>query len=109
MLPKDETGAERPFKPGEEVEAEIANIDSQERRITLSMRKGETAAAPATTGAGEAKPAQRASKAPKKSATAEATGGTIGELIKQKLGSKLAGIGTEKDAPEAKEEDEKDE
>jgi small subunit ribosomal protein S1 len=101
VLPKDESGAEKQFKAGDDVEAEIANIDTQERRITLSMRRGEgTAAAPA----GEAKPQTRASKAPKKSAAAEASGGTIGELIKQKLGAKLAGIGTEKEASGAAQE-----
>src|SRR5579862_5484728 len=88
VLAKDETGADVPLHEGDEVEAEIANIDSQERRITLSMRKGE-AAAQAT----EGKP-QRPSKAPgKKASSAEAAaGGTIGELIKQKLGAKLAAI-----------------
>ena len=98
--PKDETGKERPFHPGDELDAEIANIDSQERRITLSMRVGEPAApstAPATVGgAAEAKPAQRAPKASKKSAASEASGGTIGELIKQKLGSKLTQMSADK-------------
>jgi small subunit ribosomal protein S1 len=108
VLGKDEAGNEKPLKPGDDVEAEIANIDTQERRITLSMRKGESAAAAP---AGEAKPAARTSKAPKKSAAAEAAaGGTIGELIKQKLGAKLAGIGTEKEpSKDEPDEDEKDE
>jgi small subunit ribosomal protein S1 len=90
VLAKDESGADKPLHPGDEIEAEIANIDSQERRLTLSMRVGE-AAAPQSASA-EAKPA-RPTKAPKKAASAEgAAGGTIGELIKQKLGDKLAGI-----------------
>jgi small subunit ribosomal protein S1 len=94
VLSADAEGKPHTLRPGEEVEAEIANIDTQERRITLSMRKGETGAAPAA----EAKPAQqRGSRMPKKAAPAEAGGGTIGELIKQKLGSKLAGIGAEKE------------
>jgi small subunit ribosomal protein S1 len=107
VLPKEESGEEKQLKPGDDVEAEVANIDTQERRITLSMRKGEGAAA--AQAGGEAKPAQRASKAPKKSAAAEATGGTIGELIKQKLGAKLAGIGTEKDAQPSGGSESKDE
>ena len=91
---KDETGEEVLPKAGDEVEAEIANIDTQERRLTLSMRKGESAAAPAT---GDAKASTRPSKVPKKTSAAEAAaGGTIGELIKQKLGAKLAQISTEK-------------
>jgi small subunit ribosomal protein S1 len=107
VAPKDESGAERQLKPGEDVEAEIANIDTQERRITLSMRMGEGAAAAAA----EAKPARTPSKAPKKTAAAEAAGGTIGELIKQKLGSKLAGISPEKaeEAAEKKEDEPKSE
>lgn len=97
VLQKDETGEEQLPKIGEEVEAEIANIDSQERRLTLSMRRGEVPASPGGAGA-EAKPAgARPSKAPKKGSAAEAAaGGTIGELIKQKLGAKLAQISSEK-------------
>jgi small subunit ribosomal protein S1 len=93
VLAKDESGEDKPLHPGDELEAEIANIDSQERRLTLSMRMGEATATQASTEAGGTKPA-RASKAPKKAAAADgAAGGTIGELIKQKLGDKLAGIG----------------
>ena len=112
VLAKDETGKDKPLREGDEIEAEIANIDTQERRLTLSMRRGETAPAataeaPAATG-GAAKPA-RTTKAPKKSAAAEAaSGGTIGELIKQKLGAKLATISTEKDKKDD-DEDGKDE
>jgi small subunit ribosomal protein S1 len=94
VLVKDETGEEVLPKVGDEVEAEIANIDTQERRLTLSMRKGESAAAAAP---GDPKAATRPSKSPKKTSAAEAAaGGTIGELIKQKLGAKLAQISTEK-------------
>jgi small subunit ribosomal protein S1 len=81
---KDENGEAKPFKIGEELEAEIANIDTQDRRLTLSMRVGEGAAA------AEKVSAPKASKAPKKAQAAEATGGTIGDLIKQKLGGKLS-------------------
>jgi small subunit ribosomal protein S1 len=102
VLPKDENGKEKVLRPGDEIEAEVANIDTQERRLTLSMRKGE--AAPPAAPSSEAKPPARASKTPKKTAAAEALSGTIGELIKQKLGDKLASIGDKKD-----EEDEKDE
>jgi small subunit ribosomal protein S1 len=101
VLPKDENGEERPLRPGEEIDAEIANIDTQERRLTLSMRKGE----PVPAAAPEPKTVQRASKAPKKTAAAEAAaGGTIGELIKQKLGDKLASIGDTKKDEDRKEE-----
>ena len=95
--PKPVEGKEPGFHPGDELEAEIANIDSQERRITLSMRGGE-GTAPSATGNIETKPVQqRTSKSPKKSATAEGgAGGTIGELIKQKLGEKLAQMNADK-------------
>ena len=94
VLGRDETGAEVLPHEGDTIDAEIANLDSQERRITLSMRRGEATAA----ATGESKPA-RTSKAPGKSKTAAAetaAGGTIGELIKQKLGAKLAAMSTEK-------------
>jgi small subunit ribosomal protein S1 len=95
VLSRDESGAEVLPHEGDTIEAEIANIDSQERRITLSMRRGEAAAQPADGGSG--KPT-RPSKAPgKKAASQEAAGGTIGELIKQKLGAKLAAISEAKD------------
>ncbi|HEX7667213.1 MAG TPA: 30S ribosomal protein S1 [Polyangiaceae bacterium] len=71
------------LKVGDKVQAEIANIDSQDRRLTLSMRIGE--------GSAVSSAPKRASAAPKKSDGAEKTGGTIGDLIKQKLGAKLAG------------------
>jgi small subunit ribosomal protein S1 len=81
--PKEESGETRPFKVGEAVSAEIANIDSQDRKLTLSMRIGEGAAA-ATKSA-----EKRASVSPKKGGSEETKGGTIGELIKQKLGAQL--------------------
>jgi small subunit ribosomal protein S1 len=102
VLALDADGKEKALRPGDEVDAEIANIDTQERRITLSMRKGTpppvapVAHAPAET---KPQPTQRASKAPSKktSAAEAAAGGTIGELIKQKLGSKLAAMSDKKD------------
>ncbi len=117
VLGKDENGKERPPREGDEIEAEIANLDTQERRITLSMRRGEVTApavvmaeAPAATSGGIPKPAgTRASKAPKKTASAEAAGGTIGELIKQKLGAKLATISTEKKDEDSDDDETKDE
>jgi small subunit ribosomal protein S1 len=98
VLSRDESGAEVLPHEGDTIEAEIANIDSQERRITLSMRRGEAAQAAGADG----KPAQRPSKIPGKKASAQeaAAGGTIGELIKQKLGAKLAAISETKDDDE---------
>ncbi len=75
---KNEAGEAVPYEIGDAINAEIANVDSQDRRLTLSMRIGEAASAP--------KPEkQRPSAAPKK-ASEEQKATSIGELIKQKLG-----------------------
>jgi small subunit ribosomal protein S1 len=81
-----EEGATRPVQIGDEVDAEVSNIDSQDRRLTLSMHIGEAQKGEANS----AKTEKRESRAPKKAAEDAAKGGTIGELIKQKLGEKLA-------------------
>jgi small subunit ribosomal protein S1 len=83
---KNEDGSTKPLKIGEEITAEVANVDSQDRRLTLSMRVGEGVVEQQA-----AKPAEkRESRAPKKGTDEAGKGGTIGELIKQKLGEKLA-------------------
>jgi small subunit ribosomal protein S1 len=96
---KAEDGTPIPLKIGDEVKAEIANIDSQDRRLTLSMRVGE-AAANAGGQTSAAKAEKRESRAPKKAAGGDESKavGSIGELIKQKLGGKL---GLDKEAKEA--------
>jgi small subunit ribosomal protein S1 len=95
---------EKPLKIGDKVQAEIANIDSQDRRITLSMRIGEGASqAPS-------KAEKRPSMMPKKAAAdADKAGGTIGELIKQKLGEKLAAAAKDDKEEKDEKEDEKEE
>jgi small subunit ribosomal protein S1 len=94
-----EDGTPEPLKIGDEVEAEVSNIDSQDRRLTLSMRgTGEP-----ERDAGAPKAEKRESRAPKKTADDAAKGGTIGELIKQKLGEKLAL--EKKEAEEKKDEE----
>ena len=89
----NEDGTPKPLKIGDEVKAEIANIDSQDRRLTLSMRIGENASTSPTRAASTSGTAgggeKRESKAPKKGTDEASKGGTIGELIKQKLGQKL--------------------
>lgn len=70
-----------PYVSGEVVKAEMANIDAQERRITLSMKVGEVSAA--------IKGEKRASLAPKKVGGDPNQASTLGELIKQKLGKDL--------------------
>ena len=84
-----EDGNPIPLAIGDEVSAEIANIDSQDRRITLSMRVGEAGADASSAPKAE----KRESRAPKKAAASgvadESKAGSIGELIKQKLGASL--------------------
>ncbi|WP_394850465.1 30S ribosomal protein S1 [Pendulispora brunnea] len=81
--PKEESGETRALKVGDAIQAEIANIDTQDRRLSLSMRIGEGVAAANKTNE------KRASVAPKKGSSEETKGGTIGELIKAKLGAQL--------------------
>jgi small subunit ribosomal protein S1 len=87
---KNEAGEVVAFEIGDPISAEIANIDSQDRRLTLSMRIGEA-------GSTKQAPQKSQSVAPggkSKSAGGDADGGkatSIGELIKQKLGEKLMG------------------
>ena len=89
---KNEAGEVVPFEIGDSIQAEIANVDSQDRRLTLSMRIGEAATQP--------KPEkQRPSAAPKK-ASEEQKATSIGELIKQKLGQ----VNVKGAKPEPKEE-----
>ena len=78
----NEDGSTKALEIGDAVKAEIANIDTQDRRLTLSMRIGEAAAAPQKT----TSVARETTKSTKKSSD-ESKGNTIGELIKQKLGN----------------------
>jgi small subunit ribosomal protein S1 len=102
---KNEAGESVAYEIGDAIKAEIANVDSQDRRLTLSMRIGEAQNAP--------KPQmQRQSTMPattKKSAGEESKASSIGELIKQKLGA-VAVKGKEPKAaePEPKAEPEAD-
>jgi small subunit ribosomal protein S1 len=96
--PKDDQGEPRPFAVGEELDAEISNIDSQDRRLSLSMRVGTLAPVVIAQPQQPQQPQQPAPDRPrpdkpakvKKAAAQEASsGGTIGDLIKLKLGDKL--------------------
>jgi len=92
----NEDGSAKAFELGDMVTAEIANVDSQDRRLTLSMRIGE---------AGQAAPKaeKRQSVAPK-AKEGKPAASTLGELIKQKLGDKLSG-GAEKEEKEEKDDE----
>ena len=105
-LGDNEDGTPKTLKIGDEVSAEIANIDSQDRRITLSMRTGTASPEVSSSSSSSQAPKteKRESRAPTKKAAAaggdDAKAGSIGELIKQKLGLQL---GLEKEKKEAAE------
>ncbi|MDB4940812.1 MAG: ribosomal protein S1p, partial [Labilithrix sp.] len=77
---KNEAGEAIAYDIGDEIKAEIANIDSQDRRLTLSMRIGEG-------GSQKSVPQKSQSVTPKKIAGDESKATSIGELIKQKHGA----------------------
>ena len=110
---KNEAGEVVPFEIGDEIKAEIANVDSQDRRLTLSMRIGEAGTAPKVQKSQSVAPAGGRGKSAGGDDGGKAT--SIGELIKQKLGEKLMGKekkGAKKDEAEeaeATEEPAKDE
>ena len=67
---------------GDKVKAEIANIDSMDRRITMSMRD-----------AGSPSPEQGSSSGSKSSSREQSSSsGTLGDLLKQKFGDKLTSM-----------------
>jgi small subunit ribosomal protein S1 len=88
VLKTNEAGEAIEIKIGDEFDAEVANLDTQDRRVTLTMRIGEASAE------GASRPREpKAAKAPgagvakKAKEGGDAAGGTIGDLIKQKLGN----------------------
>ena len=75
---------------GDEVEAEIANIDTQERRSRCRCARARPPRGATTRRRGRSRAARRRRPRRRRAAAEAAAGGTIGELIKQKLGAKLA-------------------
>jgi small subunit ribosomal protein S1 len=87
---KNEDGTVKEIAIGDAFNAEIANVDSQERRLTLSMRLGEGAQAVQAAAKTERRTTSVTPAATTKKAGDDKPGaGTIGDLIKQKLGQKL--------------------
>ena len=102
LIPQNEiVGDEgREWKVGEPIKAEIANLDSTERRMSLSMRIGEGAQAAQAQAAAQKRTS--VSVSPKAKPSTEG-GNTIGDLIKLKLGAAL-GLNKADDKAEAKAE-----
>jgi small subunit ribosomal protein S1 len=66
---------------GDKVRAEIANIDSMDRRITMSMRE-----------AGSTSPSEQGSGKSSSRDQSSSSSGTLGDLLKQKFGDKLTSM-----------------
>ena len=99
LIPQNElvsTEEGHEWKIGEPIKAEIANLDSTERRMTLSMRIGEGAQAAQAQAAAQKR---TTSVSPKAKPSTEG-GNTIGDLIKQKLGAAL-GLDEKKQTPKS--------
>jgi small subunit ribosomal protein S1 len=67
---------------GDKVRAEIANIDSMDRRITMSMR--DAGSTPLEAGS--------SSKGSSREQSSSSSSGTLGDLLKQKFGDKLTSM-----------------
>jgi small subunit ribosomal protein S1 len=82
FIPNGEVSDGQTPSRGDKVRAEIANIDSMDRRITMSMRD-----------AGSASPSdQGSSKSSSRDQSSSSSSGTLGDLLKQKLGDKLTSM-----------------
>jgi small subunit ribosomal protein S1 len=66
---------------GDKVRAEVANIDSMDRRITMSMRQ-----------AGDAPTADPVRGSGARETSSSTQSGTLGDLLKQKFGDKLSSM-----------------
>jgi small subunit ribosomal protein S1 len=73
---------------GDKVRAEISNIDSMDRRITMSMRE---AGSTSSSDQGGGKSSSRAQ-------SSSSSSGTLGDLLKQKFGDKLTSMAQEDSA-----------
>jgi small subunit ribosomal protein S1 len=78
LIPTGDITTEGGLKPGDRVKAEVANVDTMDRRITLTMRAvGESPAAEQFQALAREKQGQ---------------GATLGDILKEKLGDKLSSI-----------------
>jgi small subunit ribosomal protein S1 len=69
------------IKTGDKVRCEVSSVDTVDRRLFLTMKN-----------VGEAKPDQPAPRARRQKESSDAGAGTIGDLIKEKLGGKLGDL-----------------
>jgi small subunit ribosomal protein S1 len=79
---------------GDKVRAEIANIDSMDRRITMSMRG--VGSTPLEMGG--------SSKGSSRDQSSSSSSGTLGDLLKQKFGDKLTSM-TQQDSASSSDAD----
>ncbi|MBX3128622.1 MAG: 30S ribosomal protein S1 [Polyangiaceae bacterium] len=90
LIPTNEVDPTVPLESGGTIRAEVSNIDSMDRRITLTMRNP-----------GESPAAEQLQVLKRESS---GKGATLGDLIKEKLGDKLSSI-----AAAAQDDDDDDE
>jgi small subunit ribosomal protein S1 len=83
FIPNGETADGQSPSRGDKLRAEIANIDSMDRRITMSMRD-----------VGSTSPSEQgsSSKGSSRDQSSSSSSGTLGDLLKQKFGDKLTSM-----------------
>jgi small subunit ribosomal protein S1 len=87
IIPSGEIPPGSNLAPGEQVRAEVSNVDSVDRRITMSLRN-----------VGETDKADQLQALNREKASNTAT---LGDLLKNKLGDKLQAIAGQEAAPDA--------
>ncbi len=78
LIPNNDIPAEMKLRRGDVVKGEIANVDSMDRRLTMSLKEV------------GASPAAEQLTTLKKEAAAASKGSTLGDLLKEKFGDKLS-------------------
>src|SRR5690606_19371099 len=78
MIPNNDVPVDMKLRRGDLVKGEISNVDSMDRRLTMSLK------------AVGASPAAEQLTTLKKEAAAASKGSTLGDLLKEKFGDKLS-------------------
>jgi small subunit ribosomal protein S1 len=81
FIPNGEVSDGANLSRGDKVRAEIANIDSMDRRITMSMLD-----------VGSTSPSEQGSGKSSRDQSSSSSSGTLGDLLKQKFGDKLTSM-----------------
>jgi small subunit ribosomal protein S1 len=100
LIPSHEMSADmdgKKLKRGDAITAHVMNLDVADKRILLTQRVGAASAAKAAAESakaegGDSTPKVRHSAPPPAAASAPKRAGTLGDLIKEKLGDQLADV-----------------